>query len=599
MVCLATRLPVADKKGYSMSGFSIATSGTETTTPKSGRLRRLDDFRRAEDGSLLIFGLFCFVMMLILAGVALDLMRFEERRTTLQNTIDRASLAAADLQQTLPPKEVVKDYFRKAGLKAPTDDQITVVQGAHGDSRRVSIAVSESMPTWFMSLVGVKSLSTPAVSTAEEAVGEIEISLVLDISGSMAGSRINNLRPAAKSFVDQIFDSTEAGKVSISIIPYSTQVALSDKLINYFNVTNEQTLSNCIEFDASKGDYNSTAISLGKGLFDRKYQRNGHFDPFYRTSPPTLYNCSPNPKNAILPFSSDRSQLKNFIDGLQADGNTSIDLGMKWGSALLDPSMRPIVTGMIGTDDLPDGMSGRPFNYDNGKSLKIIVVMTDGENTTEYKLRTLSNGGPYQTGPSRVWRNRYYTQNGTGSDDYSVNQYSFYDENKDKWYSVEAGEWLDHPWGDGSRQVTTCGKKSCTTSSVNDTGYSGSPRSAQMTWPEVWATMGIQYLADYIVYPAYGSSSVRNQWRSGSVSNPQVNTYVYSQKDSQTLSLCNAAKAHDVRVYTIAFEAPTGGQQLLSQCASSASNYYNVEGLNIQDAFSGIVQSINKLRLTH
>lgn len=599
MVRLAMFLPIADRKGYSMSVHPFATSETEAKSPVRGRLRRLDEFRRAEDGSLLIFGLFCFVMMLLLAGVALDLMRFEERRTTLQNTIDRASLAAADLQQTLPPKEVVKDYFRKAGLNPPTDSQITVVQGAHGDSRRVSIAVSESMPTWFMSMVGVKTLSTPAVSTAEEAVGEIEISLILDISGSMAGSRITNLKPAAKSFVDQIFDSTETGKVSISIVPYSTQVALSNKLISYFNVTNEQTASNCIEFDPSNGDYTSTAMSTGNGPLDRKYQRNGHFDPFYKSSPPQLFNCTPNPKNQILPFSTDRAQLKSFIDNLQVDGNTSIDLGMKWGAALLDPSMRPIVTGMIGAGDLSNTVAGRPFNYDNGKALKVVVLMTDGENTTEYKLRTAANSGPYQTGLSSVWRNRHYTQNTSTTDDFSVNQYSLFDAGTNKWFSVEANEWLDHPWGDGTRQVTTCGRWSCSTNTVNDTGYSGSPRAVQMTWPEVWATMGINYLADNIVYKAYNSTSIRNQWRAASVSNPKVNTFVNTAKDSQTLSLCNAAKAQEVRVYTIAFEAPTGGQQLLSQCASSSSSYYNVEGLNIQDAFSGIVQSINKLRLTH
>ncbi|MGC1489327.1 MAG: pilus assembly protein TadG-related protein, partial [Albidovulum sp.] len=43
---------------------------------------RLGKFRREEDGSLLIFGLFCLVMMMFLAGAALDLMRYEERRTT-------------------------------------------------------------------------------------------------------------------------------------------------------------------------------------------------------------------------------------------------------------------------------------------------------------------------------------------------------------------------------------------------------------------------------------------------------------------------------------------------------------------------------------
>ncbi len=164
-----------------------------------------------------------------------------------------------------------------------------------------SVSVAETMPTWFMSLVGVKTLSTPGVSTAEESVGKIEISLILDVSGSMAGSRINNLIPAAKSFVDQIFNSAEDDKVSISIIPYSTQVSLSNNLISYFNVTAEQTNSNCIEFDPSQGDFTTTAVSFGNNPSDRKYQRNGHFDPFYKASPPRLLNCDPAADRKILP----------------------------------------------------------------------------------------------------------------------------------------------------------------------------------------------------------------------------------------------------------------------------------------------------------
>lgn len=574
--------------------YSITTSASKAKGLFRGGLRRMHSFRRDEEGSLLIFGLFCFVMMLMLSGIALDLMRFEERRTTLQNTIDRASLAAADLQQTLEPKEVVKDYFRKAGLQPPSDDQITVVEGAHGDSRRVSVGVSESLPTWFMSLVGVDTLTTPAVSTAEESVGEIEISLILDVSGSMAGSRITNLKPAAKSFVDQIFDSTEDGKVTISIIPYATQVSLSDTLLGYFNVTNQQTQSNCIEFESSQGDFTTTAVSFGNFPSDRLYRRNGHFDPFYKASPPSLYNCDPSPTREVLPFSSDRSQLKNFIDNLQARGNTSIDLGMKWGAALLDPSMRPVVTGMIANGDLPEGVSGRPYDYNNSKALKVIVLMTDGENTTEYKLRNSSNGGPYDGNNfSPIYRNTYFANN-----NYTVSQYSLYDGNKKQWYSVAADQWLDHAYGDGQYTKSNC-SWNCTVyepgyDKVNHTGSA-----VQMTWAEVWARMSIYYLSDNIIYDAYNSSSTRNLWRPRSVSSPKLNTYVESTKDSQTLSLCNAAKGQDVRIYTIAFEAPTGGQQLLSQCASSDANHYAVEGLDIEDAFSGIVQSINKLRLTH
>ena len=577
-----------------MRVFSMTTSGQDRAGLLDRSLQKLERFRREEEGSLLIFGLFCFVIMLMLAGVALDLMRFEERRTVLQNTIDRAALAAADLQQTLPPKEVVKDYFRKAGLTPPTDDQITVVNGNNGSSRKVSIAVAETVPTWFMKMAGVSSLSAPGISTAEESVGQIEISLILDVSGSMNGSRLTNLKPAAKSFVDQMIDSTEADKITISIIPYATQVSLSDNLMGYFNVTNEHASSNCIEFEPSKGDFTTTAVSFGFNPTDRVYQRNGHFDPFYKASGPRLFNCAPEADREILPFSSDRQQLKDFIDGLQAEGNTSIDLGMKWGAALLDPSMKGVVNSMADNGDLPESARGRPYSYTNGQVMKIIVLMTDGENTTEYKLRDA-----YDHGFSRVWRNTSFTDpwNGINS---NVDQYSFYDASKNKWYVPEIDQWLDHPWGSGTYQETTCSKKwGCSTSTKNDTGYNGTNMAVQLTWPEVWQRISIYYLADNIIYKAYDSSSTRNKWRPGSTSNPEVNTYVYSAKDDQTRALCDAAKAQDVRIYTIAFEAPWQGQQLLSQCASSDASHYEVEGLDIEDAFSGIVQSINKLRLTH
>ena len=65
---------------------------TDAARSVDGALRSaVGRFKRDEEGSLLIFGLFAFVMMLLLAGVSLDLMRFEERRTRLQATIDRAA----------------------------------------------------------------------------------------------------------------------------------------------------------------------------------------------------------------------------------------------------------------------------------------------------------------------------------------------------------------------------------------------------------------------------------------------------------------------------------------------------------------------------
>jgi uncharacterized protein YegL/Tfp pilus assembly protein PilX len=559
-----------------MNRFKISNDdiGGIAKSIRSGGIRAgVDRFRREEDGSLLIFGLFCFVIMLLMAGVAIDLMRFEERRTTLQNTVDRAVLAAADLNQTLQPKDVVKDYFRKAGLQPPADSDIIVKQGTFNEWRTVEAKVSEEMPTWFMNMMGVPVLGTPANGAAEERIGQVEISLVLDVSGSMnSDSRLTNLKPAAKKFVDTMFDTVEAGKISMSIITYSTQVSLGPDLMSYFNVTNEHNSSYCLEFD--RNDYKQTAMKFGKSVGSYVYQRNGHFDPFYRSSYPYLLNCQTETNRYIMPFSGDRNALKAKINSLTADGNTSIDIGMKWGAALLDPSMSGVVTDMIAKNKIPAEFSERPYSYNDREALKVIVVMTDGANTTEYRLTD-----PYDHGNSILTGNTSYSPT-------DISQYSLYDKNRNQYYIMAKGMWRDQPWGDGT--YDTCNRWGCTT--YNDPGDS-----YPMTWPEVWERMSINYLADYIIRRAWGDTE-RFKWRAGG---GETSTDIYSDKDDRTEDMCKAAKSKGVTIFAIGFEAPTLGTRLLKKCASSDAHYYDAAGTQISDVFTSIASSINKLRLTH
>lgn len=519
-------------------------------------------FGRDEEGSLIIFGLFCFVIMLLVAGISLDLMRFEERRTTLQNTVDRAVLAAADLNQTMDPKTVVKDYFAKAGLTPPKDSDIIVSQGNFNEWRTVEAKVTEKMPTWFMNMVNVKELTTPANGVAEERIGQVEISLVLDVSGSMASnSKLVNLKVAAKQFIDTMFDSVEAGKISMSIVTYDTQVSVGPELMQYFNVTAPHTSSYCMEFDAT--DFNTTAMSFGFTATDRLYRRNGHFDPFNTTFTSVYWNCPVGRHRDIIPFSGDRNALKNSIDALTADNNTSIDLGMKWGAALLDPSMQGVMDAYVAGGKRPNELSDRPYAYNNKEALKVIVVMTDGANTTEYKLQP-----NYQQGNSIIFGNTSFAANST-----SASQFSIYNAATGQYYNKATGTWRAKPYGDNS----------------------GDPGDAiPMTWPEVWKKVTLRWLADNIVSPAFGTT-VRNTWRPGG---GETNVGIASVKDAQTLGVCSAAKGHGVTIFSIGFEAPTAGQNLLRSCASSAAHYYPATTLNISTAFAAIASSINKLRLT-
>lgn len=75
----------------------------------------------------------------------------------------------------------------------------------------------------------------------------------------------------------------------------------------------------------------------------------------------------------------------------------------------------------------------------------------------------------------------------------------------------------------------------------------------------------------------------------------------YTSADTSTKKLCDEAKADGLTIYTIAFAAPSRGQQLLSYCASQPENYYDARNsAELIDAFKNIGEQTSKVvsRLT-
>jgi Flp pilus assembly protein TadG len=515
--------------------------------------RHARTFTRDEDGALVIFGVYVFLIILMVAGIGVDLMHFERNRAKLQYTLDRAVLAAADLDNT-NAYAVVTDYFNKAGL----GEYLSSVTIDEGDGfRSVSATAKAEVRTQFMHMTGIDSLMAPAASTAEERVDGIEISLVLDVSGSMAwNNRLTNLKSAARNFIDEMILNTEPGKLSISIVPYATQVSVPDELFNEFNVSQEHNYSNCINFDSS--DFNET--SMGTSV---AYKRTMHFDPWYtadrRNTGGNLPRavCDGRASREILVMENDPNTLKNFISNLSAGGNTSIDLGMKWGTALLDPSLNPVIQNMIAGGSVNATFSARPHTYNDTDALKVIVLMTDGQNTSQYFIEE-----GYRQGHTNIWWNS------------AANQYSVLDPSSG-WYfwpdGSGGGSWSDHIHGD------------------QEDG-----NSVRLNFGELWGYTTIRYNLFRHYRPWMSTTTANNLWYYDVFG--RVNS---TSKNSRTNAICDAVKNQQVIVFAIGFEAPSGGQAILASCASSPSHYFNVSGgAELTDAFYSIASSIRKLRLT-
>lgn len=387
-------------------------------------------FRNDEDGALIIFSLMMMIMILWFGGMAVDLMRYETTRAKLQGSLDRATLAAADLDQIMPPADVVRDYLDKAGMLHFLQGEPTVSQGIN--YRVVSAQASAPMALFFYDLPriftspfspGMTAINVSGASTAEERVTDVEVSLVLDVSSSMnSNNRMTNLRPAAREFVSTVLaNNTNApqGLITISMIPYSAVVNPGTVISPYLNINRSHNYSTCPMFDDSI--FTTTALNL-----ESCYDHVSHFSyGGSNDSPinPDVTWCFTGDQNAIIPHTTSESDLHNAINDLHAYGNTAI----------------ASLAGASGSG-VPSVAAGRPEQFTQSDVLKVLVLMTDGENTQQWDLydhyknnlsfvwANLDNANDLVSG-SNLWQTSVQTQGLSTPNNYTDDQFfwSYYD----------------------------------------------------------------------------------------------------------------------------------------------------------------------------
>jgi hypothetical protein len=96
-------------------------------------------------------------------------------------------------------------------------------------------------------------------------------------------------------------------------------------------------------------------------------------------------------------LTTDYASLKTQINALNADGTTNIPIGLAWGWNVLSP-----------TGPFSDGSS-----YNTPKMKKVVVLMTDGENTFSYF--DTPNDSHYG-GAGYIWQKRILKANGSPLD---------------------------------------------------------------------------------------------------------------------------------------------------------------------------------------
>jgi Flp pilus assembly protein TadG len=538
------------------------------TLPATRTRRHLRQFQRDESGALIIFGLVMFLLITMMGGFAIDLMRYEEKRTHLQNSLDRCVLMATSLTNTLDPEGVVMDCMDRSGLAGEVEN-VQVQQGLNFKN----VQAQGTVPTnpIFMHMIGIDEFDARGLSAAEQRISNVEIVLVLDVSGSMGGAKIANLRTAASEFVETLLADDDEDRFAVSIVPYNAQVNLGPTLRAKYNATNLHGVAdvNCLEIPASA--YATIGISRTLPLPMAAFADvtsgtiggttyTAHSDTSAATMNANAPFCRNNPANIVRLPSNDVGQLQAQINALTAAGNTSITLGMKWGVTLIEPGARAMFTELVNDGAIPAKFQGRPFDWGDEEVMKVIVLMTDGEHVSHSKTNDA-----VKTGASPIWRS-------TGDGNYSILHTTRAAPNQ--YWVPHRNEWRAAPWDSGSG-------------------------ANQQNWQGIWAAQRQTWVAWQLYARALGTNNAtRNTAYTNAMNMFQSQYASVATMNTQLQQSCTLAKTNGVIVYGIAFEAPANGQTQISQCASSASHYFDAQGLEIQTAFRTIASNISQLKLT-
>lgn len=575
------------------------------------------------------------IPMVLTAGLALDGTRVWLLQTRLQQAVDASVLLAASpgetsVSQTQVTTDTSNLFWTDFGRSSRTGNAqtgfintgflgATITDAALSvtfpDVNHVQMTATATLPTTFMSLTGISTISVSASGTAERA-GGVEMALVLDISLSMEfpmGDGTGNdkeqaLQTAAANMLSALYGSNSTvPNLYVSVVPFAGAVNIGNSHTSWLDSTfvngtfkgsvdngNGSGWRGCVE--ARQNGYDLTedspsTVPFAPFYWPSTYQQypktgGGYYlgdndwtagsitdtDSFNQSNIGTQIPHGPNlgcPHTTVLPLTASKTTISNAIKNFTLTNpiGTVVVQGLQWGWFTLSPSWQ----GSSGWNLTTPGGAALPLNYASPNNKKVIVLMTDGTTDvsgaeTFYGAANILDGqaGPpacNQTNPSKSYSNiapECIPANNGGTNTPKSSNWNGTD--ADSWYSpygrVSAARVLDPP-----------------------------PTTPSFTTNN----------------PATDSGNATQQFS--------------ALLDGKVSTLCTTIKQQNIYIYTIFFHGPTddaydaqlGSNQgtssastILKNCATDSNHYFDAtSSAALNSVFVQIANEITALRLTH
>lgn len=316
--------------------------------------------------------------MLLAVGSAVDFMHVNDAQTKFAAGLDSAALSAAAItDKTEAEMKVLARTYLDYNYGTSDENKI-IAFDLKNYADKVVVTGTARVKTRFMSLVQIDYVDLSLESEVIKAGNSIEISLVLDNTGSMAsGTKMASLKTAATNFVNTVlWTGTTPYYSKAAIIPYSMGVNVDTYAVaargtiaagtsttpgstnftftNMLGASRTYAISNCVSERIGANAYTDAAVATSK---------------VGRVYPPSTSPCL---SSKILPLTNDKAVLNASINAMSAVGSTAGHVGVAWGWYALSPNIG-LWTG-----------SSVPAAYGTERLKKIMILMTDAEYNTNY-----------------------------------------------------------------------------------------------------------------------------------------------------------------------------------------------------------------------
>jgi Flp pilus assembly protein TadG len=401
-------------------------------TPQHPRGRTRFSWRSfAQDSGGSVAILFA-VVLLVVATVALaqiDISRTATVKQRLQDALDAGTLAAARSNgDDATVKKIGQDFL---AAQTQSSGATNISATFKPSEKSVEGVLTADLNPYFSQIFmkGPIKLRVESV-VLRDTDSALEVALVLDTTGSMSGTKIATLKTAATDLVTKI-TANKNPNVRIAVVPFAQhvnvgvsrrnepwitvdpdwselitpqpgQICYEDVNCSYRTATCTSTNDGITTTYSCQQKYNCTRLTYSPCktvpaaapytkwhkwsgcVGSPDYPKNVEDNDPTRKYPGFLdMSCSAE----LTPLTNDAAKVTKAIKALSASGETYIPAGLAWGWNVLSP-------GVPFTDGAAYDPSGK-----NKKPRKVLVLMTDGENTKLMHTGAGVNKGKHTDSP--------------------------------------------------------------------------------------------------------------------------------------------------------------------------------------------------------